>query len=35
MGLYTKLADDIQEVDVVIAGGESKTLSPTKPATGC
>lgn len=22
MGLYTKLADDIDEVDVIIAGGE-------------
>lgn len=26
MGLYTKLAEDIQEVDVIIAGGEGRII---------
>lgn len=26
MGLYTKLADDIKEVDVIIAGGKAALI---------
>lgn len=38
MGLYTKLADDIDEVDVIIAGGEilhssnDRDTNPSKAA---
>lgn len=28
MGLYTKLPDDVQEVDVIIAGGDLYTEPP-------
>jgi hypothetical protein len=33
MGIYTKLADDIDEVDVIIAGGKFLLVSCTMAQT--